>query len=89
MGCIACAALVLEGSGITLTRKESSTLPVTADAICPDRFVGLGLTLIEALPVISGAEEVPLGDVFDVDGAGADNVTVTGDLATWRGSDRG
>lgn len=81
MGCVACAALVFEGSGITLTRKESSTLPVIADAICPDRLVGLGLTLVAALPIIHGGEEVPLGDVFDIDGAGADNVTVMGDLA--------
>ena len=58
MGCIACAALVLEGSGITLMRRESNTLPVIAEAICPDRFAGLGLTLIEALPVICGGDSL-------------------------------
>ena len=81
MGCIACAALVLEGAGVTLTRKESSRLPVVAESICPDRFVGLGLTEITELPVLSGGREVPLGDVFDVDGPGAQNVIVTGDLS--------
>lgn len=80
MGCIACAALVLDGAGVTLTRRESSPLPVEADSICPDRFVGLGLTEIAALPVIGGGTRIPLGDLFEVDGPGADNVTVCGDL---------
>lgn len=80
MGCIACAALVLEGEGITLERKESSTIPVEADSICPDRFVGLGQTQIEALPVFYGRRQVRLGDLFTVEGAGADTITVRGDL---------
>jgi formylmethanofuran dehydrogenase subunit C len=80
MGCIACAALVLEGDGITLERKESGTIPVEADCICPDRFVGLGQTEIEALPVFYGRRQVKLGDLFTVEGAGADNITVRGDL---------
>ena len=54
---------------------------MVAESICPDRFVGLGLTEIAELPVLSGGREVPLGDVFEVDGAGAENVTVTGDLS--------
>jgi formylmethanofuran dehydrogenase subunit C len=81
MGCIACAALVLDGAGVTLTRRESSRLPVVAEGICPDRFVGLGLAEIAELPVLSGGREVPLGDVFDLDGPGAQNVIVTGDLS--------
>jgi formylmethanofuran dehydrogenase subunit C len=81
MGCIACAALAFEGSEVTLTRRESSRLPVVAESIRPDRFVTLGLTEITELPVLSGGREVPLGDVFDVDGPGAKNVIVTGDLS--------
>ena len=80
MGCIACAALVLDGAGVTLTRKESSSIPVEADSICPDRFVGLGQTQIAELPAYYGRRKVTLGDLFEVDGAGADNVTVSGDL---------
>ncbi len=80
MGCIACAALALDGAGVTLTRKESSSIPVEADSICPDRFVGLGPTEIAALPVFYGRRKVELGDLFDVEGVGADNVTVSGDL---------
>ena len=89
MGCIACAALVLDGAGLTLTRKESSATPVVAESICPDRFLGLGISQIAALPILSGGREVPLGDVFDVDGAGADNVIVTGDLSTVEGIGQG
>ncbi len=80
MVCIACAALVLEGEGVTLERKEPGTIPVEADSICPDRFAGLGQTQIEALPVFYGRRQVRLGDLFTVDGAGADTITVRGDL---------
>ena len=80
MGCIACSALVLEGDGVTLERKESSTIPVEADSICPDRFAGLGQTQIEDLPVFYGRRPVRLGDLFTVEGVGADNITVRGDL---------
>ncbi len=80
MGCIACAALVLDGSGVTLTRKESSSIPVEADSICPDRFMGLGQTQIAELPAYYGRRKVTLGDLFEVDGAGTGNVTVNGDL---------
>ena len=80
MGCIACAALALEGEGVTLERKEPSTIPVEADSICPDRFAGLGQTQIEDLPVFYGRRQVRLGDLFTVEGVGADNITVRGDL---------
>src|SRR5665647_58485 len=80
MGCIACAALVLDGAGVTLTRRESSSIPVEADSLCPDRFVGLGPTEIAALPVFYGRRKVELGDLFEVEGVGADNVIVSGDL---------
>ena len=81
MGCVACAGLVLDGAGVTLTRKESSAIPVEADSICPDRFAGLGPTQIAALPASYGSREVSLGDLFEVEGIGADNVILRGDLA--------
>jgi formylmethanofuran dehydrogenase subunit C len=80
MGCLACAALMLDRGGITLYRKESSSIPVEADSICPDRFLGRGPAEIERLPAYYGRRKVTLGDLFDVDGAGADNITVSGDL---------
>lgn len=79
MGCIACAVSML-AHGVTLRRRESSPIPVEADSICPDRFISLGQSEIAALPVFYGRRRVTLGDVFEVDGAGGDNITVTGDL---------
>ena len=81
MGCIACAALVLDGAGVELTRRESSTAPLVADSICPDRIAGLGQTQIAELPVLCEGKEVPLGEHFEVDGPGAANVTLRGDLS--------
>jgi formylmethanofuran dehydrogenase subunit C len=80
MGCIACAALVFDGASVTLRRKESSSIAVEADSICPDRFVGRGQTEIAELPAYYGRRKVTLGDLFEVEGYGADNVTVSGDL---------
>lgn len=80
MGCLSCAALMLDRGGVTLYRKESSPIPVEAESICPDRFVGRGPADIAALPAYYGRRRVTLGDLFDVEGAGADNITVTGDL---------
>jgi formylmethanofuran dehydrogenase subunit C len=81
MGCLSCAALMLDRGGITLHRKEKSSIPVEADSICPDRFLGRGPADIAALPAFYGRRQVTLGDLFDVDGAGADNITVSGDLS--------
>ena len=80
MGCLACAALMLDRGGVTLYRKESSSIPVEADSICPDRFLGRGPAEIAALPAFYGRRRVTLGDLFEVEGAGADNITVSGDL---------
>lgn len=80
MGCLSCAALMMDRGGVTLYRKESSSIPVEADSICPDRFVGRGPADIATLPAFYGRRQVTLGDLFDVDGAGADNITVAGDL---------
>lgn len=80
MGCIGCVGFVLDGAGVTLERRESSTIPVEADSICPDRFVGLGQTEIAALPALYGGRKVTLGDLFEVEGLGAENVSVSGDL---------
>jgi len=71
---------MLEGGGISLERRESSPIPVEADSICPDRFVGLSLAEVAALPAYFGRRLVALGDLFDIDGMGAESITVRGDL---------
>lgn len=80
MMCIACAAAALDRGGVTLTRKESSPIPVEADSICPDRFAALGPGDIARLPAFYGRRQVTLGDLFEIDGAGASDITVAGDL---------
>lgn len=81
MMCIACAAAALDRGGVTLTRKESSPVPVEAESICPDRFATLGPNDIARLPAFYGRRQVTLGDLFEIEGTGAMDITVTGDLA--------
>jgi formylmethanofuran dehydrogenase subunit C len=81
MGCIACAALVFEGAGVELTRRESSTSRLVAESICPDRLAGLGQTQVAELPILCEGKEVALGEHFEVDGPGAANITLRGDLS--------
>ncbi|MFA4964589.1 MAG: formylmethanofuran dehydrogenase subunit C [Thermoleophilia bacterium] len=80
MGCISCAAAMYERGGYALRRKESSSIPVEADSISPDRFVGLSLSEVAALPAFYGRRKVTLGDLFEIDGMDPDHITVSGDL---------
>lgn len=80
MGCVSCAGLVRDASGVTLRRRESSTIPIEADSISPDRFLGLGTSEIEALPAFYGRRKVSLGDLFEVQGTESEDITVEGDL---------
>lgn len=81
MTCISCAGAALDRGGMTLTRRESSPIPVEADSICPDRFIGLNEADIARLPAFYGRRPVTLGDLFEIYGVGATDITVTGDLA--------
>ena len=71
---------------ITLRLKEPTTIPIEADSICPDHFVGRSRAEIEALPAFYGRRKVTLGDLFTVEGRGAvtaplpDSIVVEGDL---------
>jgi len=80
MGCIACAALVFENNPFVLRRKESGAIPVEADSVSPDRFLGLSATEVAALPAFYGRRQVTLGDLFEIEGANADDIRVGGDL---------
>jgi formylmethanofuran dehydrogenase subunit C len=65
---------------LTLTLREQPTVPLEADALCPDRLAGASRQQIEALPVWHGNERTGLGEFFAVSGAGEDDVRVEGDL---------
>ncbi len=67
---------------ITLRLKEPSSIPIEADSICPDRFLGHSQAEIEVLPVLYGRRKVTLGDLFTVTvkGEDSDSITVVGEL---------
>ena len=67
-------------SATVLRLRDSSTLPVEAGSISPDRFAGLRREEVARLPVLRGRRLVTVGDLFTVDGDGAEEIVVEGDL---------
>jgi len=63
-----------------LRLKEPTTIPIEADSICPDQFVGRSRAEIEALPAFYGRRKVTLGGLFTVEGGDSDQIVVEGDL---------
>ncbi len=55
--------------------------PLEAEAIAPDRFIGRSRKEIAEAPVHYGNEQARLGDFFDVNGDGTDEITLEGDLS--------
>lgn len=68
---------------IQLVLKDVPSVPLEAEAICPDRIAGLSAGEIEALPVFLGKRQLRLDDFFHVDaqGGGDDQIELVGDLA--------
>lgn len=65
----------------TLTLQVRPAAPLEADSITPDRFLGKTAAEIATLPVFHGNEQAQLGDFFAVEGNGAAEIVVEGDLA--------
>ncbi len=63
-----------------LCLRDPVTLPVEAENIRPDRFAGLGQQEVAALPLLLGRRQVTIGDLFVVEGDGAENILIEGDL---------
>lgn len=84
MGCVSSAGLakarVSGANAVALRLKESSSLPIEADCISPDEFIGRNQAEIEALPVFYGRHQMTLGDLFEVEGDDSDTIVVEGDL---------
>ena len=78
---------------ITLSLKESPSVPLEAEAICPDVTADLSMEAIRALPVHLGKRQRRLDDFFAVDGTPGDTLEITGDArrVKWigRGMTRG
>lgn len=66
---------------ITLTLQTTSTIPLEAEVISPDRLAGLPQAEIAALPVQHGNEKLTLGDFFRISGSGNDEIRLDGDLS--------
>ena len=68
-------------STTNLHLKEPVTLPVEADSISPDRFAGLSQSEVAALPLLVGRRQRTIGDLFAVEGDGAEEIVVEGNLS--------
>jgi formylmethanofuran dehydrogenase subunit C len=66
---------------LTLTLREAPAAPVGAEALSPDRLAGLSRVEIERLELRHGNRRASLGELFEVSGAGEQDVRVVGDLA--------
>ncbi len=65
----------------TLTLKSQPQAPLEAEVITPDNFRGKTEHEIARLPVMHGNEAASLGDFFQVDGKGAEELILNGDLS--------
>jgi formylmethanofuran dehydrogenase subunit C len=65
----------------TLTLKVQPAAPLEAEVITPDHFIGKTAAEITCLPAFHGNEPVHLGDFFSVEGDGAAEIVVEGNLA--------
>jgi formylmethanofuran dehydrogenase subunit C len=65
----------------TLTLKIQPTVPLEANSITPDYFLGKTVAEIAILTVFAGNEAARLGDFFSIAGDGTAEIVVEGDLA--------
>jgi formylmethanofuran dehydrogenase subunit C len=65
---------------LTLTLREPAAATVLAEPLRPDRLAGLSRREIERLELRHGNRPTPLGELFALEGEGADDVLVVGDL---------
>lgn len=66
---------------LTFTLTQNPSVPLEAEALCPDRVVGLNETQIAALTVMHGNEKASVGDFFKVSGRPNGELRVEGDLS--------
>jgi formylmethanofuran dehydrogenase subunit C len=61
--------------------RDTGHLPVEAEAISPDRFIGLTQAEVGALSVLRGRRQATISDLFEVKGDGAAEILLEGDLS--------
>jgi formylmethanofuran dehydrogenase subunit C len=64
----------------TLTLQLQPKAPLEADAVTPDNFCGKSASEIARLRVMHGNEPASIGDFFRVEGGGAEEIVLHGDL---------
>ena len=78
---------------VTLTLRESPSVPLEAETLSPDVVAGLTNEQIRSLPVYLGKRQQRVDDFFAVDGEASDELMIRGDAARvkWigRGMSRG
>jgi formylmethanofuran dehydrogenase subunit C len=65
---------------LTLTIRTQPPARVRADTLIPERLRGLGVGEVAALTVRCGRRTLTVGDLFDVSGAGDEQLVLAGDL---------
>lgn len=66
---------------VTLSLKEPTTIPLEADAISPDKFLGRSQPEIADLPLFYGRRQLTIGDLFAIEGEDSENIALEGDLS--------
>jgi formylmethanofuran dehydrogenase subunit C len=79
MGCI--GENDTDEDAVTMRLKESTTIPIEAETICPDNFIGRGRAEIAKLTAFYGRRQVTLGDLFTIEGGDSQHITLEGDLS--------
>jgi len=72
-----------------LTLKDEVPVPVEADVISPGVLAGKSNREIRELPLFRGNKTVRLGDLFEVEGEGADHLQIRGSLDKFKKIGRG
>ncbi len=76
-------------STIALTLKEPPPVPIEAEVLSPDAMDGLTNDAVRALPVFLGKRKCRLDDLFEVEGAGSDQLEIRGDASRVKWIGRG
>jgi formylmethanofuran dehydrogenase subunit C len=71
-------------SAVRLVLRTAPSVLLEAPCVRPDAFAACTQAEIAALPVWHGKDAARLGDFFDVQGGGSDEVRVTGDVSRVR-----
>src|SRR5580700_7176200 len=76
-------------SNTILTLKEPPHVPLEAEVLTPDVIAPLGHDEVRALPVVLGKRQYRLDDLFEVEGAGSDELEIHGDAGRVKWIGRG